>query len=540
MKNHLFPRISVSAFFLIILCVPAAFALRTEYLPASGPAAAPAAGEAGRGREVASGRALVKFSPEISSSAKRELLSAAGFELVRDFKSIGWAVVKLPQGSSVAASLPALRALAGVLAAEPSGVYRAAKVPIDTYRAEQYGLARIDAFRAWDIETGFSNLVTVAVLDTGIDGSHPDLLPKLSGTSQFFDPDNEGAQTTNDPPTPACSHATKVAGIAAAVSDNSYGIAGMSWGARLLSLKVFSDADCMPDCSDRAGASFCSTDDTAIISAIDYAADQQDSPATGKIVLNMSLGQHTFCSASLQSSVDNAVSRGLVLIAAAGNNSGSVDSPANCLNVIPVGATDINDNIAYFSGRGAEMLSRGVTAPGVGIFSTSPGPGVVSDSGTSFSSPLVAGLAALIISTRPVLSPSEVGDIIRNSADERGAAGPDPIYGFGRINAYKGLLLAVNNSSSTFIPSATQVRAYAFPSPYKPGAGLLSFVVPDAIAGTSLVITIYTAEGEEINKISTRTWDGHTEAGRVAASGVYLFFMKTEKGTAKGKFALLR
>ncbi|MFA6433681.1 MAG: S8 family serine peptidase [Elusimicrobiales bacterium] len=523
---------------LIFLCAAPSFALRVEYLPAV--SAASQAGAARSQREVAGGRALVKFSAELSSSSKRDLLNASGFEPAGEFEFMGWSAVKLPVGMSVASALPALKGIAGVLAAEPSGVYHAAKVPLDQYRVEQYGLVKTDAFRAWDFETGFSTRVTVAVLDTGIDGSHPDLGPKLSGTGQFFDPDNFGARTPDDPPTPACSHATKVAGIAAAATDNSYGIAGMSWGAGLLSLKVFSAVDCFADCSDRSGGSSCSTDDLTIIKAINYAVLQQNSPAAGRIVINMSLGQAGGCSGLMQAAVSSAAAAGLVLVAAAGNNPAGVDSPANCLGVLPVGATDVNDNLASFSARGAEMSARGVTAPGVNTFTTVPGPGFAADSGTSFASPLAAGLAALLISTRPALTPTQVGDVIRNSADDLGAAGPDALYGFGRLNAYKAMLLLVTGNTSAFAPAAPRTGAYAFPSPYRPGAGLLSFFIPDEISGANLEISVYTSEGEKIKKISGQTWDGRNEAGRAAASGVYLFFIKTEKGTAKGKFALIR
>ena len=538
--GHLIPAaFSVS---LLFLGASAAFTLEVEYLPVS-VQSSPSGGGIRPVREVASGIALVKFSPEISSSSKRGLLSASGFELAKELDSIGWSVVGLSAGMSVASSLPALRALAGVLAAEPSGVYHTTKMPRDPYRVEQYGLTRTDAFRAWDFETGYSTRVTVAVLDTGIDGLHPDLVPKLSGTSQFFD--KYGNRTENNPPTPACSHATKAAGLAAAAADNSYGIAGMSWGAGLLSLKVFNDTDCLSDCSDAAGHDSCSTNDIAIIAAIDYAVSQQDSPATGKIVINMSLGQYTPCDSALQSAISNAAARGLVLVAAAGNDIASVDSPANCLDVIPVGATDVNDNIASFSARGSEMTNRGVAAPGVNVFTTAPGSAFSSDSGTSFASPLVAGLAALIISTRPALGASlagmrEAGDFIRNSADDLGTAGPDPVYGYGRVNAYKAMLLVVNSSSSSFTMAARQASAYAFPNPYRPGAGPLSFFVPDEIAGAGLEISIYTSEGEKIKQLAGQTWDGKTEAGQKTASGIYLFLMKTDKGKATGKFALLR
>ena len=537
MKKTLFSRICVPAVFLLVFCVGAAFALKVEYLSAAAPSAAPAAGGGARpGREVASGRALVKFSSGLSSSSKKDLLGAAGFELVRELDFTGWSVVRLPEGMSVASSLPALKALTGVLAAEPSGVYRVKKIPNDSFLVNQYGLTKTDAFRAWGFETGFSTHVTVAVIDTGIDGSHPDLLTKLSGVSRFFDPVNSGSRTPDNPPTPACAHATEVAGVAAAATDNGIGVAGMSWGAGLLSLKVFNDADCFADCS---GGS-CGTEDGAIVDAIEYAVSQQNSPATGKIVINMSLGQMWPCSGIMQAAVDKAVANGVVLVAAAGNDSSSVESPANCTGVISVGATDINDSIALFSSIGPEMTTQGVTAPGKDIYTTAPGAAYSFVSGTSFASPLVAGLAALIISTRPALSASQVGDIIRTSADDLLPAGPDPVYGFGRVNAYKALLSAVNGDFTAFTPPAPKKKAYAYPNPFRPGSGLLSFIVPDDISGSGLEIGIYTSEGERIKTLSNQTWDGKNNAGQKTASGVYLFFVETDKGSAMGKFALLR
>jgi subtilisin family serine protease len=426
-------------------------------------------------------------------------------------------------------------------------VYRVKRKSNDPDLVLQYGLRLADVFRAWDYETGISSLVTVAVIDTGIDGLHPDLSSKLTGISQFCDPGPDkgvGADNAvcaaNNPPTPACNHATRVAGIAAAASDNSIGIAGVSWGAKLLSLKVFRDADCNSDCS----SADCGTDDWAIINAINYAVSLQNSASTGKIVLNLSLGE-SFAScltSPLKPVIDNAVASGLIVVAAAGNDPGTgVDAPANCAGVLPVGATDINDVIASFSARGGEMTAGGVAAPGGNIYTATLNQGYAYGDGTSFASPFVAGLAALLWSANPALTGTNVVDYIRASATDRGAAGPDSLYGYGSVNAFKAMLYAKNGSAAGYTARPELEKAYAYPSPYTFASGRpLSFSMPDEIFGSDLVVTIYTSDGEKVKRISGPFWDGRNEAGNKVASGVYLFFMKTDKGTARGKFAVLR
>ncbi|OGS07896.1 MAG: hypothetical protein A2270_02470 [Elusimicrobia bacterium RIFOXYA12_FULL_51_18] len=520
-------------------CAHSANALKVERLPIAGPASVSAAAPPAKpGREVASGRAFVEFGAGLSSAAAAGVVSAAGFELVDGVYPGGWNLVLLPHGMSVSSALSVLKSLPGVAAVEPSGVYHVKRKSSDPALVLQYSLRRADAFRAWDYETGASSRVTVAVMDTGIDGSHPELVSKLAVGSQFFDPNNNGVQSLNDPPTPACNHATRVAGAAAAASDNNYGIAGISWDARLLSLKIFNDADCNTDCSDAAAAAACSTDDVAIIKAINYAVGLNNSAAAGRIVLNMSIGEGVACSVPLQAALTPAATAGLVLIAAAGNSPvGGIDSPANCLGVMPVGATDINDNIASFSARGTEMSSRGVVAPGVGIYTTDLRGSFAYGDGTSFASPFAAGLAALVLSANPALTGVQAGDIIRNSADNLGSR---ETYGFGRVNAYKAVLLALGKLSS-YSTSPDMAKAYAYPNPYKPSSTRpLAFSMPDSVFGSGLEISIYTSEGEKVKKVSEPNWDGKNEAGYDVASGVYLFFMKTDKGSAVGKFAVLR
>src|SRR6185503_11744291 len=141
----------------------------------------------------------------------------------------------------------------------------------------------------------------------------------------------------------------------------------------------------------------------------------------------------TSYSSTLQSAVDYAWSRGLVVVAAAGNNSSSAGFyPAALNNVVAVSATDGNDNLASFSNFGNWIT---VAAPGTYIQTTNNGGGYGNWQGTSFSSPQVAALAALIFAKNPALTNSQVVNILKNNSDDLGPASFDTTYGWGRINA---------------------------------------------------------------------------------------------------------
>ncbi|MCK5583358.1 MAG: S8 family serine peptidase, partial [Elusimicrobiales bacterium] len=327
-----------------------------------------------KSKEVVSGQAFVKFSNKVSSETKKQLLKGVGAEKIKDINFIGWTLVKIPKGMKVANGIKSLKKIKGAEFVEPNNVYRINRVPNDSYLSAQYALDQINAYGAWEYETGFSSRVTVAVLDTGIDGTNTELSGKLVGTSRFFNPnnllnDNDTTESVNEPPTAACNHGTRVAGAAAATSNNSSGIAGISWGAKLVSLKVFDDADCTSNCGD-ATADGWATDDGAIVSVISHIVNNMvGDPVYGKIVLNMSIGGLPPCSGPMQTAI-NLASTTVVMVAAAGNYSASVNSPACCNNVIPVGATDSSNKLASFSTTGPEMTDRGLVAPGVSIYTT--------------------------------------------------------------------------------------------------------------------------------------------------------------------------
>lgn len=524
----------------LLLCAAGAGALPIERLDVQ--VRRPTGALERRSVEVVSGRALVRFDPDRSAAARAAAMSGVGGRVVSELGSTGWTLVQLPPGLPVSAGLGLLRGVSGALEVHPDHVYRPVLAPNDPSVSSQYHLSKVSAFAGWEFETGFSSRVTVAVIDVGIQGTNSELSGKLVGVSQFFDPNSGGAQSANNPPTPACNHATQVAGVAAATTNNGAGVAGISWGARLISLKVFADGDCNPVGNCPSG---CTTSDTALINAINHAVTLHGDPTHGKIVINMSLGGLASCPAALQTAVTNASAAGLLLVAAAGNDGpgdNTVNNPGNCTGVVPVGATDINDAIASFSSRGAQLASSGLVAPGKSIVTTDLGGGTAAPDGTSFASPMVAGTAALIWSVKPTFTATQVRDTIRSSVDNIGVAGAiGPLgnsSGAGRLNVYNALRLAVNGTLSDF---QGKQKAIAFPNPFRPSEhGVVTITIPDSVQGRNPKISIYTIDGIFVREVPGQTWDGKNAAGTPVASGVYLFVVKTDSGMQRGRVAVLR
>lgn len=502
--------------------------------------------------EVVAEQVMVKFSSPTVAAAHDPALAPFGASVIAELPSIGWTLVELPAGMSVRGGLDLLRSVPGVEAVEPNHVYRANRTPSDPYVNTQYALSQVNAFGAWEYDTGGSNVITIAVVDTGIDGTHPDLAAKLALTpSQYCDPgptkglvnDDLACVPAADATVPACNHATRVAGVAAAVSNNGVAVAGMSWGANLLSLKVFRNVDCGADCS---GAG-CATDDFAVANAL-VRAQALHGGAAGKIVVNMSLGSPgTACSGTAQTAITNAVAAGVVVVVAAGNDGGAVNAPGNCVNVIPVGATDSGNNVASFSSRGAELSANGLVAPGVNVLTTDVGGGTALASGTSFSAPMVSGLAALILSAKPNFTPADVKAAVRGGGEGIGISslgldtGGRPMgntTGSGRMNAFRSMRLAVKGTLADF---EGDQKAIAFPNPFRVAeSGNVSLTIPTSLQGTGAKMRVYTINGEFIRELAGLTWDGKNKDGQFVATGTYVFLVTTSVGTTRGRVAVIR
>lgn len=305
--------------------------------------------------------------------------------------------------------------------AEPNLIYRALYWPNDPYMGTSlWGLWVIYADKAWDITVG-SRSIKVCVIDQGVDYNHEDLAANYGYGKDFVDNDND--------PYPVSSlefHGTHVAGTISAVMDNGRGVVGVSQSL-ILSCRALNDSG--------VGSS------VWVSQCVRWCAD------TGAKVINMSLGSYS-PSSELESAVNYAVdTAGVVVVAAAGNDgSSSVNYPAAYDACIAVGAIDTSGQRAYFSNYGQEL---DVVAPGVMILSTMPFISSYSYlDGTSMATPHVSGLAALILSKNPNLSPADVRGIITGTAIDMGEMGKDWFYGYGLINSYRALLAT---PSPTFV-----------------------------------------------------------------------------------------
>jgi thermitase len=286
--------------------------------------------------------------------------------------------------------------------AEPNYYYHAEWTPNDPYfSSKQWGPQKIQAPQAWDV-TRSNRSVKIAIVDTGVQYDHPDLSGKVILGYDFVD-------NTYDP-YDKNGHGTHCAGIAAAVTNNGTGIAGVAPNASILAVRVL----------DANGSG--TLDNVA--SGIEYAADQ------GAQVINLSLGG-PFDSSTLQNAVNYAWNHGSVLVAAAGNESSSAPSyPAYYSNTISVASTTSSDTLSYFSNYGSWV---DVAAPGSSIYSTYPTNSYATLSGTSMATPHVAGVAALLAGQGK--SNSQIRAAIENTADQ--ISGTGTYFAHGRVNAYK-------------------------------------------------------------------------------------------------------
>ncbi len=359
--------------------------------------------------EFVPGEVLVKFKSDASLASVRAALSAQDARAVGEVPALGIQRTRVPRGQELAI-ITVLRHHPLVEYAEPNYIIRAVLTPDDPDFSSQWGLTKIGAPQAWDVTTGSSDLI-IAIIDSGIDLDHPDLSGKII---LGYDYVNEDWIPDDD-----YGHGTNVAGIAAAWTNNGQGVAGVSWGARLMALKVL-DAEGSGSYAD-------------VASAMIYAADH------GAKIINLSLGGD-YDSQTLHDAVIYAHNAGCVLAAATGNDYGSVVLyPAKYAEAMAVAATDSTDQRAGFSNYGPEV---DVAAPGVNIYSTHLGGGYTYKDGTSMAAPHVAGLAALIWSAYPSYTNNQVKSRIETTAVDLGDSGWDQYYGHGRIDAHAAALCA--------------------------------------------------------------------------------------------------
>ncbi len=353
--------------------------------------------------------------------------------------------VRVSAGTDIEAAITRLNKVASVETVEPNRYREASVVPNDTRYPTQWGLPKINAPAAWDLTQG-SSTVVVAVIDSGIDLTHPELAPLLVPGFDMVDlgPNPvapnlrfEGDFSGRDPsPDDEVGHGTHVAGTIAALSNNAAGVAGVTWNCRIMPVKALTRAVRLDN--GRVTGVGASAD---IAAAIRWAADN------GASVINMSLGSPSGTTVE-EAAVAYAVGKGVVVIAAMGNDGSANPSfPAAFPDVVAVGAIDSADARASFSQTGPHI---DVMGPGVDIWSTDLAGGFSMKSGTSMATPHVAGVAALIRSVKPGATVTEVVDILHQTArplrDNPADPVPNDTYGWGLVDAAAAVVLAQGGS----------------------------------------------------------------------------------------------
>lgn len=382
-------------------------------------------------------RAPVLVAPDGPSVAERPeaVVDAVPMKRAEDRRVV--AVVNSTGGPRVEVVATANRAEAVAAVDRLQDQERVASIAIDTrvhldadYTSAQWGLSSLGAPGVWDGSEGAG--VVVAVVDTGVQGSHPDLTGRVLLGARFVD---ATGGSSGDGRLDDNGHGTHVAGIVAADrdADLATGIAPQS---QVLPVKVL----------DSSGSGWSSDVAAGIIWAADHGAD----------MINMSLGGDD--SGVMRSAVEYAAGHSVAVFAAAGNDgTDDVSYPAGYPGVVGVGAVDQTRQVAYFSNRGSHV---DLAAPGVQIWSSYPTSTVAQLSGTSMATPYAAGSAALVLAVRRGRDPgtrgSDVVASLRSSAIDLGSPGWDSGYGYGLVNPAGAMGLA---ESPTDSPAESSVVA---------------------------------------------------------------------------------
>lgn len=355
----------------------------------------------------AQGRILVQARVGVSEAELDDVLFEHGGRRVGALHQIRVHVVSVPPQAEEAVAR-ALSKHPKISFAEPDALIPPDDtIPNDPKYVSQWHLPLMKAPAAWDYTLGDG--VVAAVLDTGVDGTHPDLAGKLVPGWNLYD---NNADTSD-----VYGHGTNVAGVIGAAANNALGVASLAWNTKIMPVRIS-----QPD-----GYAYYST----IASGLTWAADH------GARVANISY--MVTGSSTVTSAADYFRKKGGLVFASAGNT-GALESTPENPTIISVSATTSTDTKASWSSYGNYI---DVAAPGSGILTTAKGGGYASVSGTSFSSPAAAAVGALLFSLNPTLSPDQVERLLEETAVDLGTAGWDTYYGHGRVDAQAAVLAAL-------------------------------------------------------------------------------------------------
>lgn len=445
---------------------------------------------------------ILKTHASISQLSVKQTVVENGGRVIRSFWIINSLLVEGTYKTALAlARMPAVKAIipnfkVDALAVKPSATVQA------TASVSSWGIYKIQADRVWSEYGDTGQGVRVAVLDTGVDISHPALQGKMFTTSPGNPYYPGGWIEFNSSGSPVCSqphdtdkHGTHTSGTVLG-GDGSNIVIGVAPGAKLMHALV------LPGGS----GSFAS-----VLAGIEWAVSPYDcngnptyAPAH---IISMSLGADGYYGDYLLNAIKAALQANIIVVAAIGNaGQGTSSNPGNIWGVIGVGATDQNDRVASFSSGEvvhyqsipsswpfydtypSSYIKPDVSAPGVGITSSVPGGGYQAFDGTSMATPHVAGTVALILSAlgwtnwNVTDTPEKIYEALTKTAVDKGKPGQDTKYGYGRIDAYQAVTYALQNYGG------------GAPSPH-PQNGTISGYVTDASTGNPIANAAVSVSG---------------------------------------------
>ncbi|OFW56746.1 MAG: hypothetical protein A2133_12240 [Actinobacteria bacterium RBG_16_64_13] len=413
------------------------------------------------------------------------------------------------------AMVRALQLMPGVLWAEVAVPLQMCLVPDDPWYAPhpgsvgQWGMTRVGLPEAWDITTGDPD-VTVAVIDTGLNRDISDFAGRIVHPYSVIERSAAWPAWQDDE-----GHGSAVAGVAVARGNDGAGIAGTAWNVGVMPVKISVDGY---------------SDSVTLAQGVEYAVD------SGADVINISFATSPGlgAGATLREAIAYALDHGVVVVAAAGNDgASSISYPAALPGVIAVGATDSADARWSDSEGGSNTGSAlDLVAPGVEILSYYPrSANTYTDDyiGTSLSSPLVAGVAALMLSVNPALTPQEVAEILGQVAEDLGSAGWDRDYGSGLVDAGAAVAKAAGVNPATTTTTGT------------PMSTTTTVITPTTSTTSTTSSTTTTSIGprfSDVSEGSTPYWheiEYLASLGIVTGSGTGLFH--PEDGLTRQQFA---
>lgn len=325
------------------------------------------------------------------------------------------------------------------------------------YAEKQWYLQRINSSRAWGLASasngfdGIFSTIDVAVIDSGVDLDHPEFKGLLLSGQNYVSP---GAKVSDD-----CGHGTHVTGLIAALANNNIGIAGVAPKVRIDPRKVLYQTEGF----------------SCVGSVANVATAIQDAVGNADDIINLSIelpvsfcGTGSDCDTVMRSAIQNAASKGILIIAAAGNSSAPVAYPAAFPQVMAVAATTYDDKHASYSNTGTQVeisAPGGASATNNGIYSTWPTHGICQNSksttsgfcplaGTSMAAAIVTGAAALVWSVNPDQTAVEVRQLLRDSATP--INGSPSEVGDGRLDVYAALRMLLPDDLQPLPPNITE------------------------------------------------------------------------------------